>query len=356
MTDWSASMQQTFEFYEVDPTTWKDIAKLNNITSMSIDRDSTADTLGSATIDVTDESLTKEEFYVRAYLLANQNGVTERFALGTFLAQTPSISFDGRVSSYSLDAYTPLIELTERKPQIGYYTPKGNNILNSAYLIQRSYSRAPINPPYNEKNLQFDFVAEDDDTWLTYLKDLLSQANYELYLDEYGNCSYAPITEMSAMTPVFTYTDDNSSILYSDISLEKSYMSIPNVVTVVYSDSGRHYEVTVKNEDENSVTSIPRRGREIETRITDPSFTGEPTRAMVEEYAQLQLESLSSVTGTIKYKHGFNQVRVGDCVRINYTRAGIKNQKAKVTVQSFDCETGIKVSETAQFSIKYWER
>lgn len=356
MIDWTASMQQSFEFYEVDPTTWKDIAKLNNIASMSIDRDSSADTLGSATIDVVDDSLTKEEFYIRAYLLANQNGVTERFALGTFLAQTPSVSFDGRVSSYSLDAYTPLIELTERKPQIGYYTPKGENILNSAYLIQRAYSRGTINPPYNEKTLQFDFVAEDDNTWLTYIKDLLTQANYELYLDEYGACSYSPITKMQAMTPVFTYTDDNSSILLSDISIEKSYMSIPNVVTVVYSDNNRHYEVTVKNEDANSITSIPRRGREIETRITDPSFSGEPTSSMVKEYAEQQLESLSTVTGTLKYKHGYNQVRVGDCVRVNYTRAGIKNQKAKVTSQSFDCSTGIEVSETAIFTVQYWER
>ena len=30
MTDWLSSMQQTFEYYTVDPGTWKDDKKLDN--------------------------------------------------------------------------------------------------------------------------------------------------------------------------------------------------------------------------------------------------------------------------------------------------------------------------------------
>ena len=51
MPDWTKSMKQSFEYYTVDPTSLADIDKIGTITSASFDRDSTAETLGSATID-----------------------------------------------------------------------------------------------------------------------------------------------------------------------------------------------------------------------------------------------------------------------------------------------------------------
>ena len=70
MIDWLASMQQSFEYYTVDPITWKDVKRLDCVKSSSINRDDSVETLGSASIDVT-EFL--DECYVRVYLVANQN-------------------------------------------------------------------------------------------------------------------------------------------------------------------------------------------------------------------------------------------------------------------------------------------
>lgn len=47
MPNWFESMQQTFEYYIVDPKTWMDTKRLTNIKSCSITRDSTVETLGS---------------------------------------------------------------------------------------------------------------------------------------------------------------------------------------------------------------------------------------------------------------------------------------------------------------------
>ena len=52
MPDWTASMQQTFEYYIVDPKSWRDIKRLENVKSCTISRDSDADTLGSATFEL----------------------------------------------------------------------------------------------------------------------------------------------------------------------------------------------------------------------------------------------------------------------------------------------------------------
>ena len=54
MTDWLSSMQQTFEYYVVDPGTWKDVRLIDNVRSCTITRDLEAETLGSATFDVTE--------------------------------------------------------------------------------------------------------------------------------------------------------------------------------------------------------------------------------------------------------------------------------------------------------------
>ena len=110
MPDWTKSMQQTFECYTVDPGTWKDIRPVNGFKSATVDRDSSSDTLGSASIDIAEDL---GECYLRIYLVTIQNGLKERFPLGTFLAQTIPTSFDGKIQTISVDAYTPLIELKE---------------------------------------------------------------------------------------------------------------------------------------------------------------------------------------------------------------------------------------------------
>ena len=70
MIDWHESMEQTFEYYVVDPGTWKDKQKLDTVKPGStIKRDSKSDTLGSASIKITG---LVGECYIRAYLIAIQ--------------------------------------------------------------------------------------------------------------------------------------------------------------------------------------------------------------------------------------------------------------------------------------------
>ena len=141
MIDWTESMNQTFEFYVVDPTTWKDTIPLKQIKSCNITRDEESQTLGSATIDSTE---VLDECYVRVYLIVGQNGVNEKVALGTFLVQTPSVSYDGKSNNISMDAYTPLIELKEGLPPLGYSVLKNTNIMETAYNICREHLRSHI--------------------------------------------------------------------------------------------------------------------------------------------------------------------------------------------------------------------
>ena len=357
MPDWSLSMQQTYEYYIVNPETWKDTRQINVVKSSTINRDSEAETLGSATFEVT-ESV--GECYIRVYLITIQNGVKEKHALGTFLVQTPATSFDGKIRNISMDAYTPLLELKEKQPPIGYAIVKSKNtendesIMDHAYKLTQEATRAPVVPASCDTKLVNDFVAETNDTWLSFISDLIKNAKYKLALDELGRVLYSPEQDTASLQPVWTYDDSNSSILYPSISMDHDLYGIPNVVEVIYSNDSKQFYSKVSNDDENSPTSTVNRGREIIYRVTDPGFVGIPTSNQLDEYAERLLKELSTIEYTITYTHGYCPVRLGDCVRLDYKRAGLKDIKAKVISQSIKCEPGCPVTEKAVFTTKLW--
>ena len=351
MADWKSSMQQTFEYYIVDPGTWKDTKRLDSVLSCSITRDLSSGTLGSASISVT-ESI--GECYIRVYLVTIQNGIRERHPLGTYLVQTPSFSFDGKLKSISVDAYTPLLELNENPVPIGYYLSKGINIMDKAYELTKAHMRAPVVMPKSDALLFDDFVADPSDTWLSYISSLASNAQYSFDLDEMGRVLFAPIQDTASLQPIWTFDDGDESILFSDLSVEQDLYGIPNIVEVVYSNGKDYYTGRAENKDPNSPVSTVSRGREIVYRVTDPNVIGDPTQSKIDEYAKQYLRNISSIEHTITYKHGYCPVRIGDCVRINYSRAGVYGVKARVISQTIDCTPGCPVTEKAVYTTNLW--
>ena len=364
MPDWTKSMEQSFEYYTVEPTTLADVQRLDNVKKASFSNDLESETLGSATIDVTNSI---GESYIRGYLKTIQNGVTEKFPLGTVLSQTPSSSFNGKVLDVSMDCYTPLIELKEKKPPLGYTIRKGTRIMDAAYMLVKENCRVPVGKvePTIKKNddgteidlsptLQYNFVANVDDTYLSFIIALINNANYELGLGEKGDILFLPKQDISSLQPVWTFDDSNSSILYPDITMDHDLYGIPNVVEVLYSYGDIKIEAIAKNEDPNSPTSIQSRGREIAYRETSPSLLGYNTKEQVQAYAERLLKELSTLQYTVSFTHAYCPVRIGDCVRLNYTRAGIKDIKAKVISQNISAEPGCPVSAKAVFISKLW--
>ena len=351
MIDWTKSMAQSYEFYIVDPYTWKDSERVYTIESCTINRDETNSTLGSASINGSD---VLDECYLRVYLVVNQNGEKEKIPLGTYMIQSPSTSFDGKRHTITMDAYTPLIELKETLPPIGYSLLKDQPILDIASDICREKMRGPVVPATNTDKLYKDFVANTNDTWLTFITDLVANAKHKLSLDPMGQLLFEPIVDVASLQHVWIYNDDNSSILLPSLKDERDLYGIPNVVEVVYSTSSGMLFSRIVNDDPNSPISTVNRGREVVHRETSPSISGTPTQEYLDIYAKQLLRNLSCLEHKITYSHGYCPVRVGDCVLLNYERAGLKNVKAKVTSQSIKCDTGCTVEETAVYTTRLW--
>jgi len=350
--DWTRGMQQTFEYYEVDPDSWLDIRRLDHVLSSTVTREESSDTLGNATIESTDEF---DEIYVRIYLKTIQDGIEEKESLGTFLIQTPYDNYNGRVHTFSYDAYTPLLELKDSMPPIGYYVAKGVNIMDQVYRIFFDVYRPPVIAGRSSETLENDFIANSDDNWLTFLSDLIANAGFVFGLDELSRLIFVPTQDVNAMQPIWEFNDDNSSILYPDIKMERDLYGIPNVVEVVYTkNQDASVSVRVVNDDPGSPTSTASRGREIVFRETNPTFNGTPSMIEITQYAKDLLRNKSTLEYKLQYKHGYCPVRVGDCVLLNYRRANLINVKAKVVSQSITCEPGCPVEETAVYTKNLW--
>ncbi len=351
MPDWTKTMQQTFEYYIVDPGTWRDTRKITTVISSSITRDSTLETLGSASITIA-ESL--GECYIRIYLITIQNGIREKHSLGTFLVQSPSYSFDGKIKNVTLDAYTPLLELKENPTPLGYSVLKDENILDTAYRIVREQVRAPVVKPQKDEVLNTNFVANLNDTWITFVRDLIANADHSLALDDMGRIFFSPNQDTMSLQPIWTFDDSNSSILYPELSVDRDLYGIPNVVEVIYSNGNEYYYGKAVNDDLSSPISTVNRGRQITHRESNPSLLGSPNQDRIQEYAENLLKEMSSLEYTVTYTHGYCPVRIGDCVRLNYRRAGLNGIKAKVISQNIKCESGCPVTEKAVFTTELW--
>lgn len=354
MVNWHESRTNTYEFYVVDPNTWTDRRKLENVTASSITRDLNADTLGSASIEMNFEDM--GEFYIRIYLVTIQNGMRERHPLGVFLVQSSSSKFDGKIMKPSYTAYTPLIELTDVQPPLGYFYPKRSEVMGSLSKIFEQYCRAPIVPSSSNKELlEFDFVSDSNDNWLTFSQALLARIKHHIEFDDMGKILFAPDQEVEMMQPIFTYTDDNSSILYPEISKSIDIFGIPNTLEVIYSGEDKILTAIAVNDDPDSIVSTVSRGRVVYQRVDNPDILAVPTQEDLDKYAEDLLKKKSEVECQISYQHGFNNVRIGDCVRLNYTRAGYVDVKGKVITQKINCDTECKVDETIAFKAKLWE-
>ena len=351
MPDWTKTMQQTFEYYVVDPGTWEDKKIIENVKSSTIDRDITTGTIASATIDVTDPI---DECYIRIYLVTIQNGLKERHPLGTFLVQTPTTDFNGKYNTISVDAYSPLIELKEKYPPFGYALRKGTVVMDVASNLTSENTRAPVVASNSEITLKEDFVSDVNETWLSFLTDFINKAEYEFELDEMSRIIFSKKQDTASLRPVFTYDDGNSSILYPEVKLNHDLYNVPNVVEVIYSNNDLYFYAKVVNSDKNSPTSTVNRGRQVIHRVTNPSFSGEPSQSVIDKYAEQTLRDLSSVEYTLTYTHGYYPVRLNDCVRFNYSKADLTDIKARVISQTIKCVPGCPVTEKAVFNVNLW--
>lgn len=355
--DWTSSMIRTFEFYTVDPLTWRDRAELTKVSSFSIQIDDETDTIMTANVSCDDQI---GEEYVRAYMRITQPNVPEYVEpIGTFLLQSPSVNFDGIRNTSECSGYSPLIELKENQPPVGYYIPTNSNIADFAETIIEDNSRLKytklIPDSVAKSTVGYDFAANEDDTWLRFLSDWVAISDRRVSIDANGRLIFVPIQSIDQMTPVWSFTNGENSIMDPNISYTSDWYGIPNQYIATFTASNYTYTSIATNTDTNSPTSVPNRGRVITKFDRQPEISGIPSQAILDEYAKTQLISLSTLTYEVQFKHAYCPVEVGDCVTLKYPEAGLNGVKARIVRQDFQCDAAMTVNATAQFQVKTYD-
>lgn len=351
MPDWTRGYQETFEFWKVDPYTMADVSPLRSVTACDITRDAETDKIESARISL-DEDIS-EEAYIRCYLSVTQDGTTERVCLGTWLAQSPTAEYDGKTITRTVECLSPLQELSDDMPPVGY-SVKDVKALAAAYDLASSHVRGNVVQPRDGALVTEAFVADDGDTWLSFVADLAAKDRHHLTLDPYGDIGFAPDTNGSALAPVWEYDDGNASILEAEVTDEADWYGIPNVVEVIVSTDTGSIVGRAENDDENSMVSTASRGRTVLKRVTDAQLADNPTQDDVDAYARKVLRESSQIERRITYTHAYNGVKLGDGVALRYTRHGLNVSRAKVVRQEMSCGTGMTVKETAVYTETLW--
>ena len=352
MIDWTRGMAQTFEFREVDPATWQDARPLACITSAEMEFDSESDTGGRATFESSEDL---GERYVRAYLVAQQDGsAPERVPLGTFLTQTSSKDADGAFSRYRLEAYTPLLELSDDMPPLGFSVPAGSDSVTAAADLAALHCRAPVAASPVSQALSEPFSAEPDETWLQFLSALLAKAGLSLAPDAMGRICMVPRRDPGSIAPVRGFRDDESSVMCADVSETRDLYGVPNTVEVVLPGEASGTSARAVCGDAGNPASTVARGRTVLARDTSPDapdgLGGAAAEAWLAEEARRQLAEKCSASREAVYTRGFDPaVRVGDCVALDIAAAGVR-VRAVVTRQRVVLGEGCLVEETARWA------
>lgn len=357
--DWTEGIRETYRFYAVDVATWHDYLEIVDVDSCSITRDDTVETLETATMQMLDDP---GEMYVRAYLVAEQGSLSETVALGTFLTQTSETSGDGKSRTAKLQCYSPLKELKDDCPPIGWYAGNGSVITDAVDAIMAAHCRAPYTSTRLSKRLQSSYVAGSGDTWLSVVKGLLGKAGMHLEISPEGIVSAVMDRDAASMQPSWTFDDGNSSIMLPDVTVTSDLSGIPNRYEAVYSGSSGSVVGVAQNDDPSSQVSTVSRGRIVLLRETNPSGLvssdsdkqAVPSKATADAFARRTLRAKSCLESTVEIEHAYCGTRVGDCVRVSTERYGGIDIIGRVSSQTLDCVTGMTVKSKVKYTTEMW--
>lgn len=318
--DWTRSLGVRWLYAVVDPETWLDSYWLKEVTSCTATFDDETELISSASIELADEL--PPECYVRAYCEATQDGVTQRFAVGTWLVQTPSRSSDNTLATTSCQAYSPLLELQDVHTPLGW---SAEGEVDDALEEVCSHMRAPYLPYATGATLTDGVKASKDEKWLDVMWALVDSAGIDLSIDGMGRVSPRPAVAPWAMNPSMMLDDRaERGILAAEATEEVDLYSIPNRMEVLKSDSGGFVLGVAVNDDPASPVSTVSRGRIVSQRETNPDgLMASSTQEQANELAERMLREASVLTKTWTVKMGVTPISIGDCVRFKHSLLGV---------------------------------
>jgi len=338
--DWSKGYTASYYMTLIDPYTWQDIERIE-LTGGSIAR-STTDLRQSASLDCTEYSSNIEQ-WVRVYMDTEQGGSSEHIALFTGLATSPGRKINGLLETHNLECYSVLKAVDDVNLLRGWYAPQG---ISGGSVIKDllDVGFAPVEIAENSPLLSSNIVAGDDDTHLTMIDKILvaisGDEEWVLDISGDGTIYVGPIDR----TPVVNFDPINNDVVESKIDISGDYFSCPNVFMAINDD----IVAIARDENENSMLSIPNRGREVWMRESGCELADNET---TEQYALRRLYEEQRVWMTASYDRRFMPgVSTNSYIYMHYPEQKIDGI-FRVTSQNIELSHAARTSEVVETEV-----
>ena len=331
--NWSKPRTSSIEYVLVDPKTNTELELLGYCKGGKISYNLNTALKVSADLEV-DKPKDLKDNLLRIYFNATDtNGATIRYPLATLYASAPrSVLNIGRQTA-SIEGYSRLLRLKEEAYLTSYPIPKGTKIIPLVVsMIEKSGLTCLY--PESEAKTTSQLLFKAGTSKLEVINELLSVAGFSsLKVNGLGDAVISRAQDINGAPPLYTFRDDEASIIYSGMQQERDWYSVPNVVICVCSSQDNTIVSTpAKNTDPNDPFSIPSRGREI-VRVEEYSDVAD--KATLDAKAKLLLQTSSLKMESIEFDHAYIPLSVGDVCRLEIEQFNINGN---YTIQSMDVE------------------
>ena len=281
------------------------------------------------------------ERWVRIYVDARQEDAASHVAVFTGIASAPTMDIKGRQFSNTVQCYSVLKPANDIMLPIGWSVQKG---VNGADIIKEllSVGPAPIEILGESDSLSSTIVAEGGETHLTMVDKILKAINWRLVISGDGTIYLGPKAS-SANEKYFSSTYND--VVELTVQVENNWFDCPNVFRAMNDE----LIAVARDEDPDSIYSIPSRGREIWMEEDGVNLSEEET---IGAYAERRLKEEQKINYTLSYDRRFDpDILPTDLVQISYPEQEI-NDIFEIVSQTIRLGNGVKVSE----EVKLWEQ
>lgn len=328
--NWNNGFTARYYVSEVDPTTWKDVDRLE-ITDGSISVQNEG--LRNAADFTCKDYDRNREVWVRVWLDARQTGDNAHVALFTGLASAPDREINGNRSEQKIECCSVLQPCQDVRLPRGWYAPTGTGVdLIITELL--SVTPAPVEISENAPMLIAPIVAEDKENRLTMTDKILTAIGWRMSVKGDGTILIRP--QPDSASAIFDPLENDC--IETKIRDTYDWKSAPNV----FRASTDTRSVTVMDTDENSPLSIPKRGREI---WAEESGCNLNEGESLESYAERRLKEEQAARRKLSYTRRFRpELLVSDVVDLRYPAQDIYGNFS-IESQSISLGYGAPVSE-----------
>lgn len=320
-------------------------------TGGSIERSAFSDLRESGSLTFSGRELPDKHDLVRVYYeFVDSAGETTREPLATMFFASIDPTYEGARVHGSASIESVLRVLASKTYGRPYTVAKGTNAIAKAIALCESVG-LKTNAAECEYVLTKDHVFDENTAYLTMVNWLTSAAGYAgVFPDAYGIIQIVPYVEPNERDPLWTFRDDERSIMRPEVIVSDNSAERYNAVRLYYETEEETLWASAVNNDPLSDLSVASRGYEITLAEQVTELSGSTQAERISNLKAMAKERLLDNSAGIEYvdlHHPYVPIKPNDAILIDYRMAG-KQWPGSVTNQTITLEASLDTATRAR--------